>query len=165
MIANPVQRVTLRGDMNQKRRMLVQLTALTGLMVSAGLLSPARAQEWNAAAFKATTLEDALKGLDAQQAPEESSMIKLSAPDVADNGALVPIGIETSLPATELAILVENNPSPLAALFMLPPGTEPYVMTRVKMNESSRVYAMAKVQDRWLVTTKEVMVTLGGCGA
>ena len=151
--------------MHQRRRMLVQLTALTGLMVSAGLLSPVRAQEWNAAAFKAKTVEDVLKVLDSEQAPEESSMVKLSAPDVADNGALVPIGVETSLPATELAILVQKNPGPLAALFKLPPGTESYVMTRVKMNESSRVYALAKVDGRWLMTSKEVMVTLGGCGA
>lgn len=150
--------------MNQRRRMLVQLTALTGLMVSAGLVSFARAQEWNAAAFKARTLEDALKVLDSEGAPEISSFVKLSAPDVADNGALVPIGVETSLPATELAILVQKNPSPLAALFLIPEGTEPFVTTRVKMNESSKVYALAKVEGRWLMASKDVVVTLGGCG-
>lgn len=150
--------------MNQQRRNLLQFSVLAGLMASAGLITPAQAAQWNDAAFKARTLDDLLKVLAPESPPEASAQVVLSAPDVADNGAMVPVGVQTLLPATELAILVQKNPSPLAALFRLPQGTEPYVMTRVKMNESSRIYALAKVEGRWLMASKDVMVTLGGCG-
>ena len=76
----------------------------------------------------------------------------------------MPIGVETNLKATELAILVEKNPSALAAMFIIPAGSEAFASTRVKMGQTSNVFALAKVDGKWLMTSKEVKVTLGGCG-
>jgi sulfur-oxidizing protein SoxY len=90
--------------------------------------------------------------------------VTLRAPDIAENGAVVPVGVETNLKATEMAILVEKNPSALAAMFIVPAGSEAFASTRVKMGQTSNVYALAKVDGKWLMSSKEVKVTLGGCG-
>jgi sulfur-oxidizing protein SoxY len=97
-------------------------------------------------------------------APTPSDAITLRAPDIAENGAVVPVGVETSLKATELAILVEKNPNALAAMFVIPAGAEAFASTRVKMGQTSNVFALAKVDGKWLMSSKEVKVTLGGCG-
>ena len=97
--------------MNQQRRVLLQASALVGLMVSAGLMTPAEATAWHEAAFSAKSVEDAAKALGAAGLPQESDAVTLRAPDIAENGAVVPVGVETSLPATEMAILIEKNPS------------------------------------------------------
>ena len=78
---------------------------------------------------------------------------------------MVPIGVTSKLPSTEsIAILVEKNPFTLAALFDLPAGTEPTISTRVKMRETSNVYALVKAGGKYFMTSKEIKVTLGGCG-
>ena len=98
--------------------------------------------------------------------PVESKEVTISAPDIAENGAVVPIGAATTLAnAKRLLILVEKNPSTLAASFELTDSIEPTVATRVKMGESSNVYAVAITADnKVLFARKEVKVTLGGCG-
>ena len=89
----------------------------------------------------------------------------ITSPDIAENGAVVPIGVTSSVPKTEqIAILVEKNPNMLAATFDIPAGTEPTVTTRVKMGQSSNVYALVKADGKYYVAQKEVKVTLGGCG-
>ena len=150
--------------MNQQRRTLMQFTALVGLMASSGLMTRAEAATWNEAAFKAKSIDEVVKALGSSAAPQVSDAIVLRAPDIAENGAVVPVGLETSLKATELALLVEKNPSPLAAMFVLPAGAEAFATTRVKMGQTSNVYALAKVDGKWLMASKEVKVTLGGCG-
>ena len=150
--------------MNQQRRSLMQLTALVGLMAGAGLMTQAEAAAWNEAAFKAKTLDDVVKVFGAAGLPEQSDAVTLRAPDIAENGAVVPIGVETTLNATEMAILVEKNPSALAAMFQLPAGAEPFATTRVKMGQTSNVYGIVKADGKWFMTSKEVKVTLGGCG-
>jgi sulfur-oxidizing protein SoxY len=86
-------------------------------------------------------------------------------PDIAENGAVVPIGITSNIPKTEsIAILVEKNPNMVAAVFDIPPGTEPSVTTRVKMGQSSNIYALVKADGKYYVAAKDVKVTLGGCG-
>ena len=99
-------------------------------------------------------------------APAQSKDIAfVQTPDIAENGAVVPIGVSSSLPRTEsIAILVEKNPNALAAVFDLPAGTEPTVSTRVKMGQSSNIHALVKADGKYYVATKEVKVTLGGCG-
>jgi sulfur-oxidizing protein SoxY len=151
-------------QMNQQRRTLMQLTALVGLMAGAGLMTQAEAAAWNEAAFKAKTLDDVVKVFGAAGLPEQSDAVTLRAPDIAENGAVVPIGVETTLNATEMAILVEKNPSALAAMFQLPAGAEPFATTRVKMGQTSNVYGIVKADGKWFMTSKEVKVTLGGCG-
>ena len=149
--------------MNQQRRSLLKYSAVFGLMASTGLISVAQAQEWNKAAFEGKSLDDVFKILGAGS-PDKSSAVTLNAPDIAENGAVVPVGITTSAKAEQMAILVEKNPSALAAQFFIPAGTEPFVTTRIKMGQTSNVYGLVKADGKWLMTVKEVKVTLGGCG-
>ena len=95
---------------------------------------------------------------------EKSSLITLNTPDIAENGAVVPVNVSTTLKATQIAIIVEKNPSALAAQFFIPEGTEPFVGTRVKMGQTSNVDVLVKADGKWYVASKEIKVTLGGCG-
>ena len=149
--------------MNNQRRNILRMTSVIALMASSGLISTAQAAEWNKAAFEGKNLDDVIKALGGSK-PESSADIILRAPDIAENGAVVPVGVETKLKATHIAILVEKNPSPMAAQFMLPDGAEPFVTTRVKMGQSSNVHGLVKADGRWYIATKEIKVTLGGCG-
>ncbi len=149
--------------MNQQRRSLLKYSAVFGLMASAGLISVAQAQEWNKAAFEGKSLDDVFKILGAGS-PEKSGAVTLNATDIAENGAVVPVGITTTLKAEQMAILVEKNPSALAAQFFIPAGTESFVTTRIKMGQTSNVYALVKADGKWSMSVKEVKVTLGGCG-
>jgi len=99
-------------------------------------------------------------------APTESKDVTVTGPDIAENGAVVPVGASTSLAGVKrLLILVEKNPSVMAAMFELTDAIESSVSTRVKMGQSSNVYAVAMMNDgRLLFAQKEVKVTLGGCG-
>jgi len=150
--------------MDQQRRTLLQVSALIGLMASAGLITTAEASALEQAAFGAKSVQDALQALGAGGLTEKSDLLVLRAPDVAENGAMVPVGVETKLKATEMVILIEKNTNPLAARFLLPEVTEPFMATRVKMAQSSNVYALIKADGKWLMTFKEVKVTMGGCG-
>ncbi len=150
--------------MNLKRREALRLTAIIGLMAATGLISEAEAADWNKAAFDGKTLDDVLKALGGSSA-DKSSAVTINAPDIAENGAVVPVGVTTTLPNTQqIAILVEKNPSALAAQFLMTADTEPFVASRVKMAQTSNVHALVKAGGKWYVTTKEVKVTLGGCG-
>ena len=147
--------------MHPYRRKTLQLIA--GL-VAAGVVPAARATDWNKAAFEMKNLEAAFKALGAQR-PAASDAILIKAPDIAENGAVVPIAVEAKLPNTEsISLLIEKNPQPLAASFGIPAGTEASVSTRVKMGESSDVYALVKADGKFYVAKKEIKITLGGCG-
>ena len=149
--------------MNPKRRDTLRLMAVIGLMASTGLISQAQAAEWNKLAFEGKNLDEVLKAFGGTAA-EKSGEVSLNAPDIAENGAVVPVGVSTTLKATEIAIVVEKNPNALAAHFALPAGTEPFVTTRVKMGQTSNVLALVKADGKWFLASKEVKVTLGGCG-
>lgn len=151
------------NPVDHRRRHTLRLMAVIGLMASTGLISPAQAAEWNKQAFDGKNMDDVLKALGSPGA-EKSASVTLNAPDIAENGAVVPVGISTTLNVQAMAILVEKNPSPLAAYFDFPAGTEPFVTTRVKMSQTSNVHGLVKADGKWFVTTKEVKVTLGGCG-
>ena len=154
--------------MNLQRRAALQAgggLGLLGLLAAAGLITPGQARaEWNKAAFDAKTVEETLKALGAGT-PANSADVQLTAPDIAENGAVVPVGVVSTLAGVEaIAILIEKNPNPLAASFVLPAGTEATVQTRVKMGQTSDVYALVKVGGQFLMAKKEIKVTLGGCG-
>jgi sulfur-oxidizing protein SoxY len=157
--------------MNNGRRKMLQGTggaALLGLAMMAGLFkaSVARAAEaWNKVAFEVKTLNEAVKAMGGAP-PTESKDILMTSPDIAENGAVVPVTIASKIPNTEsIAILVEKNPNILAAKFDFPQGTEPWVNTRVKMAQTSNVFAVVKASDgKFYYASKEVKVTLGGCG-
>ena len=136
-----------------------------GLLAAAGVIKPELAlAAWNESAFKAGSLEKTLAALGAGK-PATSADITINAPDIAENGAVVPIGVSSTLPKVEsIAILIEKNPDALAASFKLPEGTEANVQTRCKMGQTSNVYALVKSDGKFLVAMKEIKVTLGGCG-
>jgi sulfur-oxidizing protein SoxY len=157
--------------MDTKRRDMLKTgggITLLALISAAGWLKPgdAIAADWNKAAFDTKTMDETMKALGASGAPAQSGSITfVGTPDIAENGAVVPIGITSSVPKTEaIAILVEKNPNMLAANFEIPPGTEPSITTRVKMGQSSNVYALVKADGKYHVASKEIKVTLGGCG-
>lgn len=142
--------------------------ALFGALVAAGFFQPHEAQaaaaEWNKAAFSGKSLSETLKALGAGN-PANSTSISITGPDIAENGAVVPVNVQSNLPKTEaIAILVEKNPNMLVASFDLPAGTEPLVGTRVKMGQTSNVYALVKADGKYFTAMKEIRVTLGGCG-
>ena len=141
--------------------------ALLAALAAAGWLKPgeAAAQAWNKAAFEAKTMDEALKALGGAPPAQSKDIAFVSTPDIAENGAVVPIGVASSIPKTEsIAILIEKNPNMLAAVFDIPPGTDPAIHTRVKMGQSSNVYALVKADGKYYAAVKEIKVTLGGCG-
>ena len=146
-------------------------TMVMALAASAGLFkaNAALAQEWNKTAFEVKNLNDVVKalagGLPTAAATESKDISFVNAPDIAENGAVVPVGATSKIPKTEsIAILVEKNPNALSANFTIPDGTDPTVTTRVKMNQTSNIYALVKADGKYFYAVKEVKVTLGGCG-
>jgi sulfur-oxidizing protein SoxY len=119
---------------------------------------------WNKAAFDTKSFADAVKALGGPPAVESKDVV-LDGPDIAENGAVVPFTVTSRLPDTEsIAVLIEKNPNTLAANFQIPPGTDPFVNTRVKLAESSKVYALVKAGGKYFYAAKDVKVTIGGCG-
>ncbi len=148
--------------MSTRRETLQQSAAVAALLAAAGLLPQAAHAS---PAFDAKTIAEAIKALGGG-APAENKDVVLTAPDIAENGAVVPMGVSTSLPnIKQLMVLVEKNPSPLVARFEVSDGVDANFLTRAKMSQSSDVYAVAITNDnRTLFSKKEVKVTLGGCG-
>ncbi len=140
---------------------------LLGLLAAAGLLPAGEAlaqQQWNSGAFGTRNLADAVKALGGTP-PTENKAIQITAPDIAENGLVVPVSVTSDIPKTEsIAILVEKNPNLLSAVFEIPNGTDPFVSTRVKLAESMDVYALVKADGKYYFLKKEIKVTLGGCG-
>jgi sulfur-oxidizing protein SoxY len=157
------------GDMNQTRRNVLKAcggASLYALLAAAGMMQAdaALAADWNQKAFEAKNLKDAFDALGAGNRVNSADIV-MTAPEIAENGAVVPIGVTSKLPGTEsISILIANNPTALAANFDIPQGTEPGVSTRVKMAETSDVYVLVKAQGKFYVTKKEIKVTIGGCG-
>lgn len=152
--------------MIQSRRDVMRISAVLGAAFAAGLLSPKDvfAAEWNQKVFDAKSLADAVKALGGDKF-EVSADLSITGPDIAENGAVVPVSISSKAAGTDfMAILVDKNPSAMSASFNIPAGTEAAVTTRVKMGATSNVHALARANGKWLLATKEIKVTLGGCG-
>lgn len=154
--------------MNHQRRSVLRLGTVLSLAVAAGVLRPQQAwavqKEWNKQAFGAKSVDEVLKSLGGTDAGTDGR-ISLVAPDIAENGAVVPVGVVSTLPGTtQIAILVPNNPSALVALFDLPQDAVPDIATRIKMGKTSDIYALVKADGKYYSAHKEVKVTLGGCG-
>ena len=156
--------------MNETRRTVLKVgggASLMTLLAAAGWLAPetAAAQAWNKNAFEAKTMDETMKAFGGGSPAQSKDITFLSTPDIAENGAVVPVGVSSSIAKTEsIAILIEKNPNMLAASFDIPAGTDPSVSTRVKMGQSSNVYALVKADGKYYVAAKEIKVTLGGCG-
>jgi sulfur-oxidizing protein SoxY len=145
--------------------MLAHSATVVGLLGAAGMLPAAAQAAWNEAAFSAKNLADVVKAMGGG-APAESKDVTITGPDIAENGAVVPVGAaSTAAGVKRLMLLVEKNPNALAASFELTDKVEANVSTRVKMGQSSNVYAVAMTGDgKVMYAVKEIKVTLGGCG-
>ena len=155
--------------MNQLRRLILKGGGAGGVLacaLAAGLLRPSRAHaaEWNKAAFESKSLADALKHIGAAGAAE-SADIHIKAPEVAENGAVIPIEVTCRLPGAEsIALLAEKNPFPLMAQAELAGGTEGYLNTRFKMGQTSAVKVVVRAGGMHYIASREIKVTIGGCG-
>lgn len=151
------------------RRKFLKNSATTGavaIAVSTGLLAPrAVFAAWPKAAFDATDMNTALTGSVGSTALTDSNDIEIKTPDIAENGAVVPVTVISKIPGTEsISILVPGNNTPLAASFTLNKRAEGFVSTRIKMGKTSDVVAVIKAGDKLYTAKKEVKVTIGGCG-
>jgi sulfur-oxidizing protein SoxY len=149
-----------------RREMLSHSASVAALLAAAGLLPATALAAWSQAAFDAKNLADAVKALGGST-PAENNGVTLTGPDIAENGAVVPVGCASTLPGVKrLLLLVEKNPNTLAAVFdVSSDAVEPNINTRVKMSQTSNVYAVAMMADgKVLYAQKEIKVTLGGCG-
>jgi sulfur-oxidizing protein SoxY len=150
------------------RRQIVTHVGSAGMVAlcrTLGLLSPelACAATWPGAAFEARTLGEVFNALGVAEVTEHHHLA-LSVPDIAENGAVVPVGMMSQLPGTEtMALLVEKNTTVLVARFVFPEGTLPEVQTRIKMAQTSWVFAVAKAAGGFYLARKEVQVVRGGC--
>ena len=151
--------------MLNRRETIRRSAAVAGLLASTGLF-PRFAHAFNANAFAAKTLPEALKAYGSAAAPTESKEVVITGPEIAENGAVVPIGVSTTLAGVKhLLLLVEKNPNTLVAMFNVSDAVEPNYLTRAKMGQSSDVFAVAIMNDgKALFAKKEIKVTLGGCG-
>jgi len=154
--------------MNEFRRSFLGLACNVGALTlagAAGLLRTGFAwAEWNKAGFESKAVADVLKSLGATGAVE-SKDIAITAPDIAENGAVVSVAVTSRIPNTQqISIVAEKNPFPLAATFDVSGGGEGYVSTRLKMGQTSDVWAVVRAGGRYYVAKKEVKITVGGCG-
>lgn len=148
--------------MSISRRAIIKNAAIAGLVTMTGLPKLLLAA-WPENAFKAKSMEDAMKAL---MGTTESAAgdIVIKAPEIAENGAVVPISVTSKIANTEsITVIVPNNPSPLVARFDLT-DSEPFVSVRIKMAKTSDVVALVESGGQLYKGTKEVKVTIGGCG-
>jgi sulfur-oxidizing protein SoxY len=154
--------------MTTRRELLRTSAKLAAMMAAMGAFSGtvfAQSSGYNTAAFDVKTMGDLMKALGAS-APVESKDVAITGPDIAENGAVVPVGASTALHGVKrMLLLVEKNPSLMSAMFDVTDAVEANFSTRVKMGQSSNVFAVAMMADgKVLYASKEIKVTLGGCG-
>lgn len=155
--------------MTHLRRKFLKFAGGGGLLFAAtatGLLKTglAWAAPWNKNAFESKAAADAIKNLGASNLIESKDIV-ITAPDIAENGAIVPVAVTSRIPNTQsIAIIAEKNPFPLAASVDFSGGGEGYVSTRLKMGQTSDVRAIVKADGKFYTAVKEVKVTVGGCG-
>jgi sulfur-oxidizing protein SoxY len=153
---------------DEKRRILLKgslAAGSVGVAIAAGLLSPRLVlAQWNQSAFEANDAAAAIAAL-MGGAAEQSDAIEIKAPDIAENGAVVPVTVETGLSGVKsIAIVAAGNVTPLIASFDLGEAALPFVSTRIKMAKTADVVAYVKTADKVLSNAKNVKVTIGGCG-
>ncbi|MGE5639437.1 MAG: thiosulfate oxidation carrier protein SoxY [Clostridia bacterium] len=151
--------------MNPLRRTLLQRAGALAALAT-GLLQPlaALAATWNKDAFGAKSAADALKGIGATNA-QASGDIAIDAPEIAENGAVVPIEIMSKVPGTtSISVIAEKNPFPLVAKFDFLEGALPFVKLNMKIAETSDIRVIAQAGGKSYSATKNIKVTIGGCG-
>ena len=152
-----------------RRRILLKgslAASSAGIAIGAGVLKPRLAlAEWKSAAFQAKDAKTAMTELMGGDHAETSDRIRIKAPDIAENGAVVPVTVETDLEdVTSIAIMASKNQSPLIASFDFTEASIPFVSTRIKMAETADVVAVVKAGNKLYKNVRSVKVTIGGCG-
>jgi sulfur-oxidizing protein SoxY len=152
-----------------RRRILLKgslAAGAVGVAVGAGLLAPRMVlAAWPEAAFKADAVDAALESLLGSSSHEANDAIKIKAPDIAENGAVVPVTVETDMDGvSSISIIAAGNATPLVAAFDMGDNAVGFVSTRIKMAKTSEVIAVVKAGDNVYSAAKEVKVTIGGCG-
>jgi sulfur-oxidizing protein SoxY len=144
------------------RRSLLKYSIAAAVAVVVAPISAIAA--WNEKAFRSKGVDAALKELKATGATD-SDKIKIKAPDIAENGAVVPITVSSDLENVEqISIMADKNESPLTSTFNFGKGTVAFVSTRIKMGKTANVIAVVKAGGKFYKAQKEVKVTIGGCG-
>jgi sulfur-oxidizing protein SoxY len=139
--------------------------ALAALLLT-GLLRPlaALAQEWNKAAFETRDVQEAMRAAGVRDLIESQDIL-IRAPEIAENGAQVPIEIESRIPGTQtISIFVDKNVQPYVGTFAFREGAEPFISTRIKMGDTSPLRVIVRAGDKQYAAVREVKVTIGGCG-
>ena len=151
---------------SRSRRTFITKTAALGALATSGLLKPVPAgSAWLAENFTPNKLDQTLRHLFKDATLSETDKIAIKIPQIAENGAVVPITISSSLDAvSRIFLLVEKNPVPLAAQFDLSPELLPFVSARIKMAETSDVIVIVQSNDAFYRAKERVKVTIGGCG-
>ena len=152
--------------MDHHRRTLLTRAAGAAAIIAVALLKPARAlaAAWNKEAFAAKNPVDALKGIGIVDSAASKDLV-IDAPQIAENGAVVPVEITSNIPNTaSIAVVIDKNPFPLAGKFDFMEGALPFVKVNLKMGETSDVRVVATASGRNYVATKDIKVTIGGCG-
>ncbi|MFV2061090.1 MAG: thiosulfate oxidation carrier protein SoxY [Gammaproteobacteria bacterium] len=141
-------------------------TSTLAIVASAGMLNPRTVlAAWPKSAFEAKTVDDALTSLFGNAQTTPSADIKIKAPDIAENGAVVPITITSSIPGIEsISIVTIKNGNPLAGNFLMSSNTKGFISTRIKMGKTSDVVAIIKAGGKSHAARKNIKVTIGGCG-
>lgn len=150
-----------------KRRLLLKGSlgvSTLGVALGAGLVSPKAVLAWNEAAFHSKSADEAMNALFGSSSAAESADVKLEAPEIAENGAVVPIKISTEMAAESVSVIAPNNPIPLVATFVLGEGAKAFASTRIKMGKTGDVVAIVKSGGGLHSAKKNVKVTVGGCG-
>jgi sulfur-oxidizing protein SoxY len=154
--------------MKPYRRVFLKLTSGIAALAAMSATSLMRAGEafsaqWNKTGFEGKAVDDALKSLGASNIIDSKDIV-ITAPDIAENGAVVPIAVTSKIPNTQsISIIAEKNPFPLAATFDIA-GSDAYISTRVKMGQTSNIRALIKADGKFYSAVKEVKITIGGCG-
>jgi len=148
-----------------RRRFLGVLLKGSGLLATAVTLPRLAFAAWNEKAFEAESLDSAIAARYPGLVAADSDAVKLKAPAIAENGAVVPIGVKSDLEGVKsISLFVENNPSPLAATFNFGPANLADVSIRIRMGETSRLIALVEADGKLHRAAQEVKVTIGGCG-
>lgn len=155
-----------RDTVDIERRRMLKTSGGLGLLGALAVLGVMPTSGWAAVdrkVFEAKSLAEAFKAMGGL-APADSNLISLDVPEMAENGAAVPVTVESNLPRTEqISILIDKNPTALAFNMTYPEGTRGYLSSRIKMAQSSSVVALVKADGKFYKISKEVKVTAGGC--
>lgn len=152
--------------MDQKRRDFLDLTTALSLALASGALLPwpALAKEWDGSLLTTRTYQEAAQALGGDLLVE-SSAITVSGPEMVDSGYIVPVSVESRLEGTDLIVLMaQKNPIPVVGVFKFPEGTQPSFNTRIKMSETSPVYAVVRAKNNFYVASTIIKVRAGGSG-